>query len=343
MKPMKLRRHSIIPAIRQYIIPKQLVFLRFCLVCKALILPIILSAALLSGCGDKPSYGSAAPHAPALIFTDAQASNAFALVTALVKDCTPRDAGTPGAERAAQWIAERLKGRGLAVEIDTFTDPTPRGSKQFHNVLATIPGNSGEWVILLSHFDTMSGIGGGFQGANDSGSSTGLLIEMATTLQAAGSHRHNILCGFMDGEECMLAYSKRDGFHGSKRLARQQKEAGSKIHAVILMDMVGDRDLRLTVPRNSTAALRLLTLEAAEATGDRDKVGLFDGIIYDDHQAFLELGYPAVNLIDFEFGSCTGKNDFWHTPADTLDKICADSLLVTGRIVMEMLNRLMSD
>ncbi|MDD4017550.1 MAG: M28 family metallopeptidase [Kiritimatiellae bacterium] len=309
---------------------------------KASILSIVLAAALLSGCGDKPAAGAGAARQPALTFTATQGTNAFDLVAALVAEHTPRDAGTPGAESAARWITGRLKERGLAARIDTFTDPTPRGPKQFHNVLAEIPGEGDEWVILMSHFDTMSGIGGGFQGANDSGSSTGLLIELAAALQATGPHRHNILCAFMDGEECMVAYGARDGFHGSKHLARQQKQTGAKISAVILMDMVGDRDLKLTVPRNSTGALRLLALEAAEATGDRSKIGLFDGLIYDDHQAFLELGYPAVNLIDFEFGSRPGRNDYWHTPEDTFDKICVDSLLVTGRIVMEMLNRLMA-
>lgn len=306
---------------------------------KATIWLVVFLAALLSGCGDKPEPVPV----PALTLTATQATNAFALVAALTSEYTPRDAGTPGAERAAGWIAERLRERGLTARIDTFTDPTPRGPKQFHNVLAEIPGASDEWIILLSHFDTMSGIGGGFEGANDSGSSTGLLIEMAAALQAAGPYRHNLLFGFMDGEECMVSYSERDGFHGSKRLARQQKQSGAKIRAVILMDMVGDRDLKLLVPRNSTASLRLLALEAAEATGDRAKIGLFDGDIYDDHQAFLDLGYPAVNLIDFEFGSKPGRNDYWHTPADTMDKICPDSLLVTGRIVMEMLNRLLAD
>ncbi len=311
--------------------------------CKASILSAGLSATLLCGCGDRPTADADAAPAPALTFTAAQASNALELVAALVAECTPRDAGTPGAERAARWIAERLSARGLAVRIDTFDDTTPRGKKQFHNVLATVPGSSGEWIILLSHFDTMGGIGGGFEGANDSGSSTGLLIELAAALQAAAPLRHNLLCGFMDGEECLLAYSERDGFHGSRRLAREQKQVGAKIRAVILIDMVGDRDLKLTVPRNSTGSLRLLALEAAEATGDRVRIGLFDGVIYDDHQAFLDSGYPAVNLIDFEFGSRPGRNEYWHTPADTMDKICAESLLVTGRIVMEMLNRLTAE
>lgn len=300
---------------------------------------LLLSAALLAGCGDTPAPEAKAARAP-LAFTAAQASNALAHVAAFVTRCTPRDAGTPGAERAAVWLHDRLQAQGIEAALDRFTDPTPRGPRPFINVLATIPGTGDEWVVLLSHFDTMSGIGPGFQGANDGGSSTGLLLELAVALRAAAPLKFNILCGFMDGEECMLAYSDRDGFHGSKRLAQAMKSQRRKVKAVILMDMVGDRDLKLTVPRNGAAALRVLALEAAEATGDRAKIGLFDGVIYDDHQAFLDLGYPAVDLIDFYYGSRPGENDYWHTPEDTLDKLSADSLQVTGRIVMEMLNRL---
>ncbi|MDD2459997.1 MAG: M28 family metallopeptidase [Kiritimatiellia bacterium] len=292
------------------------------------------------GCGDKPPAAAAMPARSALSFSASQATQALAHVTGLVEQCTPRDAGTPGAEKAARWILDRLAERGVDARIDRFTDPTPRGPKPFFNVLATLPGTGDGWIVLLSHFDTMGGISEGFQGANDSGSSTGLLIELAAILRAAGPLPHTILCGFMDGEECMLAYSDRDGFHGSRRLARQMKAEGRSVKAVILMDMVGDRDLKLTVPRNGTGALRLLALKAAEATGDRDRIGLFDGIVYDDHQAFLDLGFPAVNLIDFEFGSAPGLNDYWHTPADTLDKLSAESLLTTGRIVLEMVNRL---
>ena len=108
------------------------------------------------------------------------------------------------------------------------------------------------------------------------------------------------------------------------------------------MDMIGDRDLKITVPRNCAASLRALALDAAEAVGSRDKIGLFDGYIYDDHQAFHDLGYPSVDLIDFSYGSSPDANDFWHTPQDSVDKLSADSLLVTGRIVTEMINRLES-
>ena len=294
------------------------------------------------GCGDKPTSRVGVP-LPCLVFGAERATNALAQVRAFVNECTPRDAGTAGATRAADWLYARLAAQDITVKLDAFSDRTPLGTQSFVNVLATLPGASDEWIVLLSHFDTKSGIGEGFQGANDSGSSTGLLLELAAMLRAAGPLKYNILCGFMDGEECQLAYSERDGFHGSKQLARQMKARQARIKAVILMDMVGDRELVLTVPRNGSAQLRLLALEAAQATGHRQHLKLFDGVIFDDHQAFLDCGYPAVNLIDFFYGSRAEQNDYWHTLEDTLDKISAESLQITGDIVTEMLNRLLQE
>jgi hypothetical protein len=86
--------------------------------------------------------------------------------------------------------------------------------------------------------------------------------------------------------------------------------------------------------------LRACALRAADATGDRAHIGLFDGPILDDHQPFLDAGFPAVDLIDFNYGNAPGENNFWHTPGDTLDKLSAESLAITGRIVLEMINQL---
>ena len=306
-----------------------------------MILSILWSCLLFAGCGKASAPRAESAHAAVpLTFSATQASNALGHVAAFVAACTPRDGGTPEAERAALWLHDRLIENGVTASLDRFTDETPRGPKPFVNVLATLPGTDGPWIVLLSHFDTKSGVDGKFQGANDGGSSTGLLLELAILLNRASPRKYNILCAFLDGEECDLGYSDRDGFHGSKRLAKTVKKEGKNIKAVILMDMVGDSDLKITVPRNCTAALRVLALEAAEATGDRAKIGLFDGDIYDDHQAFLERGYPAIDLIDFDYGSSPGVNDYWHTPKDTPDKLSAESLRTTGRIVLEMINRL---
>jgi len=304
-------------------------------------LSILCSGFFLAGC-EKTVTPCTVTARPPLTFSATQASNALASAVAFVNACTPRDGGTPGAERAAVWLHDRLIEHGVsATTLDRFTDATPRGPRPYANVLATIPGESDLWIVLLSHFDTKSGIAEGFQGANDSGSSTGLLLELAELLQrSAVPRKYNVLCAFLDGEECTFGYSDRDGFHGSKYLAKSMKQQHANIKAVILMDMIGDSDLKITIPRNGAAALRVLALEAAEATGDRAKIGLFDGDIFDDHEAFLERGYPSVDLIDFDYGSSPGVNDYWHTSKDTLDKLSADSLLTTGRIVLEMLNRL---
>ncbi len=310
-------------------------------ICTTLITSLSV-ASMLSGCSRSADEGEASPafKAAPITFTAEQATNALHRVEEFVRNCTPRDAGTEQGAQAALWLQTQLSQMGIEAKLDRFDDETPRGTRTFVNVIGTLRGNGPQWIVLLSHFDTKSGIGPGFQGANDSGSSTGLLLELADIIHKAGTRRYNYLFGFMDGEECLLAYSDRDGFHGSKHFARQLKQAGTPVKAVILTDMIGDRDFKITIPRNSSKELKLLALKAAATTGYRDKITLYNSNIYDDHQAFLDLGYPAINLIDFEFGSQPGSNDYWHTLEDSLDKLSAESLLITGRIVTEMLNQL---
>ena len=306
--------------------------------------------ALLTGCGDSsPETETAEPFE---VLPEAVATQALARAAAFIRDCTPRDAGTDGARRAADWLTAALTEMGfpggdpsvpsLAWKLDEFTDATPHGVRPFRNVLAAVPARDlgSDWIVLLTHFDTKSGISPRFDGANDGASSTALLLELAGWFREHPLHRTNILCGFMDGEECQVAYSEQDGFHGSRRLARQMKERHAAVRAVILMDMVGDANLKLTVPRNGNAALRLMALEAADAVGEREKIGLFDGYIYDDHHAFFELGFPAIDLIDFEYGNESDENAYWHTPQDTLDKLSSRSLYTTAKIVQEMVRRL---
>ena len=297
---------------------------------------------LMTGCKKAEEAAPEETVFPAAVlsFSPEQAASSLKRVERLVKECTPRDAGTPEGAKAAEWLRAALEKDGIQAKLDSFQDETPKGEKTFVNALGEIKGSSDEWIVLLSHFDTKVGIDRTFQGANDSGSSTGLLLELAAVIKKAGDNRCNFLFGFMDGEECLLAYSDRDGFHGSKKLAKDLKAKKTKIKAVILMDMIGDRDFKITIPRNSSKDLKLLALKAAEKTGDRSKIGLHNSNIFDDHQAFLDLGYPAINLIDFHFGSKPGANDYWHTMEDSMDKLSAESLLITGRIVMEMINQL---
>lgn len=300
---------------------------------------------IVAGCrrASEREYAAPEPAAPAerLAFTAEGGSNALVTAAAFLVDCTPRDAGTPGAKAAAEWIAGRLEACGVPHSVDAFEDRTPHGTKTFYNVTATIDGAKPGTVVLLSHFDTKTQIGGAFAGANDGGSSTGLLLALAELYERAPLASHpTILVAFLDGEEAVESYGPHDGLHGSRRLARQLKAAKKNISGVILMDMIGDDDLAITIPHNGTGHLRALALTAADAVHVRSHVRLIDGDVLDDHQPFLDAGFPAVDLIDFTYGSAPGRNDYWHTVADTVDKLSADSLAITGSIVVEMVNAL---
>jgi Zn-dependent M28 family amino/carboxypeptidase len=304
-----------------------------------------LLAALVCGCRPQPP--AAAPFPP---FTAADATHAFDQTARLVA-LGPRAPGTPGGRRAAEHLERALQAAGAATaRIASFEDATPSGTGTFHNVLATFPAANPQapWIVLLSHFDTKRDVPGDtdetpFVGANDGGSSTGLLLALAARLARLSPAQPppcNTLIAFLDGEECALAYSDRDGLHGSRRLARDLRREGLPVRAVILADMIGDRDLLLEIPRNGAPELRLLALACAERLGIRPHVTLGSSVILDDHQPFLDQGFPAVDLIDFAFGSAPGRNDYWHTVQDTMDKLDPRSFQITGSLIIALMNAL---
>ncbi|MBN2685566.1 MAG: M28 family peptidase [Pontiellaceae bacterium] len=301
---------------------------------------LLFSCATFWGCKEK----SASPKQTktSLPKIEFDGDRAFKEVENLL-EISPRDAGTRGAYVAANHILNRLTEFGIQAEMDSFEDNTPKGIRTFHNVVGKIPGTDGNWIILGSHFDTMSGIDN-FTGANDSGSSTGILLEMARMLKET-KPRTGIIFAFFDGEEAVAGYVQGDGLHGSRHMAEQLVNSGEKqfIKAMILMDMVGDADLNLTIPANGTPDLKRRLLYSANITGLRNYVTLMSTRITDDHQPFLDAGMPAIDLIDFRFGSAPGLNDYWHTEKDSLEHISAESLKITGTIVLEMVINLAFD
>lgn len=256
-----------------------------------------------------------------------------------------RDAGTPGAERAAQYIVDELRRIGVKAEIDMFEEATPGGRKIFRNVIGRIGEGGRRTIVLGSHYDTKSGIGPKFQGANDSGSSTGLLLALASFFAAKPIPGTNLVLAFFDGEECSVSYGAHDGFHGSRRLARTLVEGGisKTVAGVIVLDMVGDRDLNISIPQNSTPALCVAAFDAASCEAARAKFSLSRYDVLDDHVAFIDAGMPAVDLIDFAYGTGPGLNDYWHTEEDTIDKLSAESLETVGRVTIRMVNALVEN
>jgi hypothetical protein len=308
--------------------------------------------------GPALTASSGTPPASLAAFSGQRALDEAAALVAL----GPRDPGTDGAAAAARHLAGRLAQCGVAYAVDVFTNATPAGDVVFRNVLGLV--GTGEpraerppeqllaavaaasrVTILVSHYDTKAGISPAFVGANDGGSSSGLLLELAQALGRtadAGRSQHPVLLAFVDGEECRVAYGPNDGLHGSRRLAGSLR---GRLHArqvagVVVLDMVGDRDLHIAIPANGTPALTSAVFASATAAGTRARFSLSPSAILDDHVPFLEAGFPAVDLIDFSYGSAPHLNDYWHTDADTMDKLSAESLDAVGRTVLWLVERL---
>ena len=279
--------------------------------------------------------------AAVLAFTPADASLSYATASNLVANCTPRDAGTFRGRRAANFLLDRVSAEtGADVRRDIFEADTPKGRRTFTNLLAEFRADaSDEWIVVVSHYDTKCGTG--CPGANDGASTSGLLAGLAQALRRAGVPPVNVVLLWTDGEECMRGYTDRDGFWGSRHAAEEFRREGRKLRAVICLDMLGDRDLAISLPKNTSPELRAVALAAAGRIGGADRVKEVSELVKDDHVAFQTLlGVPSVDLIDFAYGGSPGSNEWWHTPSDTVDKISVESLDFSGRLVVEMLSAL---
>ncbi len=252
----------------------------------------------------------------------------------------PRVSDTEGARRAARYLRDRAEELGWEVSVDTWSEDTDNGRMTFRNVHAVLPGKGEDFVLLGSHYDTkhLPEIPE-FVGANDSGSSTGLLLALMEVL-AENPPSHTIECVFFDGEESRVRYTSGDGLHGSRRHVKKliAENRLERCRALLLMDMVGDRDLKVAFPPSSSSKLVGQAFEIAERQGVRQHFGYrTQGDILDDHIPFAKQGVRVINFIDFEFGP---NNSYWHTKHDTLDRLSPKSLQIVGNVVFELAYRL---
>lgn len=273
-----------------------------------------------------------------LVFSPADAKLSYETARGLVEKCTPRDAGTIRGQIAANHLLDAASAAGANVRRDSFAAATPSGNRTFVNLYAEFPsyGESSKWVVLVSHYDTKPGTS--CPGANDGASTSGLLVGIANAVSAWGGRRGNLLLVWTDGEECVSSYAPNDGLWGARRAVEYLKAKERKVQAVICLDMLGDKDLDITVPQNGTPTLAKIAVHAARRAGYPGKVREVAEIVTDDHVPFLDGGYKAIDLIDFSYGP---SNSFWHTERDNMENISEESLLVSGRIVAELLNILL--
>jgi len=252
--------------------------------------------------------GQAAAQPARATFSGAQALKHAAALC----DIGPRVPGTPGHEKAEQYILKELRALDLKPEVDAFTAATPLGPRPMRNILARFPGNSDRAVMVGGHYDTKYFTQFRFVGANDGGSSAALLLELARVLRESPRGPLGVWLAFFDGEEAFGEWTASDSLYG-------------------------DRHLDLLRDLNSTGWLNEMVREVAAVQGLSRVFGDFQTAIEDDHMPFARIGVSVVDLIDFNYGP---DNSFWHTAQDTFDKLSARSLQAVGRIVLGTIDAL---
>jgi len=269
----------------------------------------------------------------AKIWEEFSGEKALAHVQRLV-DLGPRPPASEAIEKSRDYIENQLRLSGWQVTRQAFTDDTPRGKVQFLNLIARFPGqrSTAPSFLLCSHYDTKTFDTIRFVGANDGGSSTGLLLELGRVLGLHPNLAAKIELVFFDGEEAYEHFSEHDGLYGSRYFARQLGGSGAKqFRGGILFDMVGNRSLKITLPADSPAEMARDVFASAEALKVRSYFTYLDREMIDDHTPLNAIGIPTIDVIDFSF-------PWWHTAEDTMDKLSAHSLQIVGSVAAHYLS-----
>ena len=251
-----------------------------------------------------------------------------------------RPSGSEAIRRLRDWIVSEMKPLGGQLDLDSFTAQTPTGAVPMVNLILKFPGTSGKAVVVTGHYDTKRIPMVQFVGANDAGSSTGLLMEFARVMSHL-KHSDDIYIVFFDGEEAVVSWTDIDSLYGSRHLAAKWAADGtlSRIKALINVDMIGDKDLDISDDENSSESLRAMVWQIAEKLGYSKYFRHDPGGVDDDHKPFVNSGVNAIDIIDLDYGPRspqTPNGAYWHTAEDTLDKLSAHSFQVVGDILVEL-------
>jgi glutaminyl-peptide cyclotransferase len=297
-----------------------------------------VAVAIAAGCGGDDDGGEESspgnPEAQELA-AEFDEQRAFRDLEAQV-EFGPRPAGSEANRKLTEFLAERLRQAG----VENVGIQSPH-----RNVVGMIPGDEEGAIVIGAHHDTKDAIPN-FVGANDGASGVAVVLELARALgpRFDGPSIHVAL---FDAEE---ARGQRpfdlDGARGSGQYVRYAEREGvqgsapaDEIEAMVLFDLVGDCDLQIPRESNSDPELYAVFEDAAETLNDGDPAPFGGAVppILDDHLPFDEAGIPAVDLIDFTFGPGPSPGPYWHTPEDTLDKVCPESLDAVGEAVVAVL------
>jgi glutaminyl-peptide cyclotransferase len=243
----------------------------------------------------------------------------------------PRPAGSAALAQCRQYILAQLKTAGITAREDAFEATTPLGRVRMINIIATIPGRRAERIAIATHYDTKLFREFRFVGASDGASSTAAVLELGRVLKGQ-PHDYTIELLFLDGEEAVVEWREGDNTYGSRHYVESSEKAGtlSSLKALVLLDMIGDRNLNIRRDSNSTKWLTDLVWTSARKLGYASSFPNEETTIDDDHMPFVRAGVPSVDIIDLDYPA-------WHTVQDDLDHVSARSLQTVGDVVLDAL------
>jgi Zn-dependent M28 family amino/carboxypeptidase len=245
----------------------------------------------------------------------------------------PRWPTSQGHLKAEAFLRDHF--RRDQVEEDTFTANTPIGPVAMRNFIVRFPGKKNGVIVLATHYETNYPLRNiNFVGANDGGSTTGLLMAIADQLRGKTLDGYSVWLVFFDGEEAIQSWSRSDSTYGSRHLASKWGRDGTlgRIKAFMLADMIGDKSLDIQREAQSTDWLVAAVRQAAKKFGYEHYFFQTQESVEDDHLAFVERGVPSIDVIDLDYGP---NNSYHHTAQDTMDKISARSLTIDGDVFLE--------
>jgi len=242
----------------------------------------------------------------------------------------PRPAGSAVLAQCRQYIEAQLKAAGITYREQPFDAMTPAGVIKMVNVIGTIPGRRPERIALATHYDTKRFQEFKFLGASDGASSTAAVLELARVLKNRQNEFTTELL-FLDGEEAVnVEWRDPDNTYGSKYYVQAAKQAGTLagLKALVLLDMVGDKDLDIRPDSNSARWLNAIVWSSAARLGHTSTFVPEGFTVEDDHLPFVEAGVPSIDIIDLDYPQ-------WHTAQDDLDHVSARSLQIVGDVVLD--------
>ncbi len=258
--------------------------------------------------------------------------------------------GTPAHAATAAWLDSLLRTRADSVVVQAWDHVTGKGDTlPMRNLLARFNLGARERILFLAHWDTRplsdnpdyKGPQTPVPGANDGASGVAVLLGMADALKLAPPAVGVDLL-FVDGEDYANFHTEAgDVLIGSRYYAKHQPDGPKPLYAV-LFDLVGDADLKLLPEGQSVlGAPEVVDLvwtvakEIGHASVFVNAPGQGPTLI-DDHVELQKVGIRAIDVVDFSYGP---GNSYWHTPADSLDKVRAGSLQVVGDVGMALVRR----